>query len=342
LKKTGIDINLFVYDTEKDTIKTKEIVKKLEFIDPDLIIGPVFPENINIVSKYAQENEKIIISPLYSGNDQLIGNTNIFQVVPSKETEYMAISKYTSKFLTENIILVHDADTENQKSIEYLKKSIFLNAESDSIIDQMVFKEVKFNDTLISNIQHSLSQDKKNFIIVASTKEAYVSDVLSNLNRIVHLDHTQNYDISAFGHPSWLSFKNIDIEYFHNLDLCIYTPFYVDFHDTHTKKFLSRCKILLGYEPLELMPKGYNLTYLGYDVAMIFINAIKNYGKDFKKCIEFINNNYLMADYCFQQNGENNGFENTAIVYIKFNKDYTVNKIKLQEKKENSQPIFKK
>ena len=46
MKKTGFSVNLHVYDTERDTMKTKKIVRDMSLIQPDLIIGPVYSEDV--------------------------------------------------------------------------------------------------------------------------------------------------------------------------------------------------------------------------------------------------------------------------------------------------------
>ena len=42
LRKTGMKINLFVYDTENDSSKVQDIIDAGELKNIDLIFGPVF------------------------------------------------------------------------------------------------------------------------------------------------------------------------------------------------------------------------------------------------------------------------------------------------------------
>ena len=51
LSKTGININLFVYDTENDSTKVQQIIKARKLKDIDLIIGPVFTKNLRNVTR---------------------------------------------------------------------------------------------------------------------------------------------------------------------------------------------------------------------------------------------------------------------------------------------------
>ncbi len=322
LQNAGYKLNIFVYDTEKDTVKVKRILNSLVSNLPDLIIGPVFPETFRIAADFAANHQIGIVSPLYFHTSQLKGFKNAFQVVPSKETEYDGIAHFASNRLDYNMILIHDADTGNRAEIELLKTTLFQFFENDSVFDRVVFKEVKFNDSLMLNISHAMVHDKKNLVIMTSDNEAYVSVVLSNLD-----GNLKNYEIEVLGMPSWLGFRNIDLEYFHNLQVTLLTSFYIDYGNINTQHFLKNCIRILGYEPQELKSKGYNLTFLGYDIAFYFIKAFMAYGKDFRKCIRHMNVNPLLGNYRFIQKSPEFGFENTSVIYVRYNKDFTVGKL---------------
>ena len=323
LRNSGLKLNLSVFDTEKDTNKVKSIIyNNLGANVPDLIIGPVFPETFKMVADFAAKQHVNIISPLYSRTNQLEGFSNAFQVVPSRETEFDGIAHFASNRLDYNIILIHDADTSNKMEIELLKNRLFKQFGADSVFDQVVFKEVKFNDSLLLKMKHTLVQDRKNLVIVTSNNEAYVSIILSNLD-----GNLKTYEIEVLGMPSWLAFRNIDLEYFHNLQVTLPTSFFIDYDDRNTRHFIRNCIHVLGYEPQELKTKGYNLTFLGYDIALYFIKAYITYGKEFQKCIQFMKVKSLLGKYQFVQKFPSNGFENTSLIYIRFNKDFTVNKI---------------
>lgn len=97
---------------------------------------------------------------------------------------------------------------------------------------------------------------------------------------------------------------------------------------------------MLGFEPQELKSKGYNLTFLGFDIAFYFIKAYTIYGKEFQRCIEYVNIKSLLGQYQFTQRVPANGFENTSIIYIRYNKDFTVNKLLPENLLNESNPEY--
>ncbi|MBN2610875.1 MAG: LysM peptidoglycan-binding domain-containing protein [Bacteroidales bacterium] len=322
LRKKGQDINLRVFDTERDTTRVKTILKGLEVNKPDLMIGPVFPETFKLAAKFASTNNIIIVSPIYSRSEQLSGFPYAFQFVPSRETEHEAIATIASACPHSNLLIFHDADTTNKKDSEDLKNVFtgIMHHKNDSSL--FTIKEVRHSDTLVRNLRHSLVHGRKNVAIITTNNEAYLSELLSHLDRFQKM-----YDITVIGQPAWLTFNNIDLEYFHNLGLHLYTPFYIDYNDIAVKKFIRNAINTLGYEPLELKSKGYNLTFLGYDIAYYFIQSYLYYGNNLDNCIQCIKNKSLLNNYSFKQNNPAGGFENKGMIYLRFNKDYTVERI---------------
>ena len=65
IKKLGIAIDMNVIDTRNDSAKVVEIIKSKVLDTMDLIIGPIYSRNMQLVSeKYGSDRDKIIISPL--------------------------------------------------------------------------------------------------------------------------------------------------------------------------------------------------------------------------------------------------------------------------------------
>ncbi len=61
---TGLDFKLNVFDTRDENSQIETLVKKETLKNSNLIIGPVFPEGVKYISKYAIANDLAIVSPL--------------------------------------------------------------------------------------------------------------------------------------------------------------------------------------------------------------------------------------------------------------------------------------
>ena len=64
IETKGINVEIFAYDTEKSATVTKNVLQKEELKGMDLIIGPLYSETIELVTKFAYDN-KINMVNLY-------------------------------------------------------------------------------------------------------------------------------------------------------------------------------------------------------------------------------------------------------------------------------------
>ncbi len=325
LKKTGLDISLYVFDTKGDTNQMKSILTRLEFIEPDLIIGPVNHENIDLTASFAHQHNINLVSPLSAYNNILHNNPRIFQIIPSLEAELFYYAGYISEFHNNNIVLIHneDEDDAGMQVLDIFRHFLFFHLTSKSTYDNTIYKEVRLNDTLTQNLFHSLAKDEENIVIVASANEAYVSDVLNLLNTSL-----KHYSISVVGLPAWQRFDKVQQEYFHNLQIKLYSPFCVNYKDKHTKTVLRKFRDYYNYEPYRMSVKGFYYGLLGYDVGLYFLSALHHYGNDFSLCVHYLDVDLTLSEFYFYRNNQNEGFQNASINFIEYNKDLSVRKMK--------------
>ena len=318
MKNSGFSVNLHIYDTERDTMKTKKIVRDLSLIQPDLIIGPVYSEDVRITGRLAKYSEINLVSPLSSRTSLAGQNTRIIQVIPSKEAECKSLANYISHVNKGQIFILRGTDTVSMRGawlfMKYLQEQMPLDENSNPL----VCHNYKLNDSLLTNISRVLSQQDQNIVIVFSESEPDVSRLMTKLYTMSSL-----YPIIVFGMPSWQMWKTIELNYFHHLQLHLISPFYIDYNNTEVKQFLEKCKITYGYEPYETSAMGYNFCMLGYDVGYYFLSALRMYGKDFQECMGSMETHLLLSPYRFTREGSG-GYINQGFNMIRYNPDFTI------------------
>lgn len=318
LKSTGLSLNLQVYDTERDTMKVKKIMRDLSSVQSDLIIGPVYTEDVNIAGRLARYKEVNLISPLSNRSGLVSQNSRIFQVIPSRQEESKCMADYISGFKKGSIVLIRGTDSISLRDSWLFKKNLLENLPADSLGRPLAFHDYQLNDSLMTKLDKVLSQHDENIIIIFSESEPDVSRLVSNLYRMSSL-----YPVMLFGLPEWQSWKTIELNYFHSLNLHLISPFYVDYNNPKIDHFLNKCRIVYGYEPYETTSRGYNFCMLGYDLGIYFLSALKQYGKDFQQCLSNMDTDVLLSKYKFVQDGEG-GFVNTGFNLIQYNPDFTI------------------
>ncbi len=314
LVSAGLSVELTVYDTQRDIGRVREIIQSREFRNTDLIIGPVYPENIRIVADWAYLNNVNIVSPLTSRSEFLDGNPYLFQVTPSASAEFERASAYISEFPCSNFVLVHNNDPFERDAVEAFKSHIFRQFSYSSDFNDVIFKEVVYTDASI-RIEHSLLEEEKNIVIIPSSNQAFVSDVLMRLNIL-----SRTYDITIFGLNDWQRFANIEVEYLHNMELHYAAPFFVDYNNDNVKRFVGNFRNKYKTEPSYY-------GFQGYDIMFYFLKAMKNYGPDFRDCLPMMQTELLQADFLFRKIDPRDGFENNGISIVKYDRDLNIRRL---------------
>ncbi|MBN1159604.1 MAG: LysM peptidoglycan-binding domain-containing protein [Bacteroidales bacterium] len=320
LRKTGLSVNLHLYDTERNIEKLILIQRELLTLQPDLIIGPVYTENMSMVSRMADYQDVNIVSPLSTNQSLITSNERLFQVVPSKETESLALAGYLQQFENGRFLLLRGTDSLSLNDSWRFKTQMMAFLSSDSANELSRFKDYVLNDTLLDNLDRILSEDEENLVIVFSNNEADVGRLVSRLYVI-----SGKYPVRLFGQPEWQVWQGIDLDYIHKLQLTLFTPFYTDFSSKATADFLRKCRSMYRFEPYTVSPQGYNYCMLGYDIGFYFLSALKMYGRNFQNCLHHLDSGLLLSDYRFLKT-ESGGYMNRHISFIRYNPDYTVEK----------------
>ncbi|MFW6352108.1 MAG: LysM peptidoglycan-binding domain-containing protein [Bacteroidota bacterium] len=326
LKRLGMKMDVYVFDTERSPDKTRAILNEIERIEPDIIIGPVFRENIQLLSEYANEKGIPLISPILNEPRTLFYNPYFFQVMPNRQAQIEVVCDYLTGFSEKNFILIHKGDSVLMPEINQFRKTFYESLREQGILDSVILKEVILDEETTPDLMQSLVRDTQNLVVIPSHSETYVSSVLSRLNLLA-----KAYNIEVFGEPQWQRFENIDPDYFHNLQVQIYTPFYFELDDPEISTFIKKYHTLFKNVPVRYTFSGFNFTYLGYDISFYFGNALRIFGNQFPGCLEFYNAGLLMTDYHFVRESIYTGFQNTATKIIKYTKDYNIEVVHTDE-----------
>ena len=164
-------------------------------------------------------------------------------------------------------------------------------------------------------ITNLLSTNNDNSVIIISESEAFVSDILRNLNLI---STRSGYKITLFGLPRWRNFESVDIDYYHSMNLHLALQYFVDYSREDVKRFLSRYRALFGTEPTPY-------AFQAYDTGKYFLDILKNEGPSFADNIdEYKSTRLLQSDLRFKRRDNTMGVINFGVRIIVFRPDYSI------------------
>jgi len=126
LKKQGIQLNLQSFDTERNTTKVQSILADPFIKKADIIIGPLYPEESELVMTFAERNQIPFINPLSNINDRFQGLKYAYLFRPSISSLADGIIDFSRKNLVGRRMAIAYSNTSRD---EQLAKSIAENAQ---------------------------------------------------------------------------------------------------------------------------------------------------------------------------------------------------------------------
>jgi LysM repeat protein len=325
LRSLGLDVTIHSYDIKRDTIGVTNLIKSGKLADMDLIIGPIYSYNLHIVADYAKNLGIPVVSPVTLINNSVIeDNPTLFMANASIEVAQKQLARQIANHNTSNLVIVHADTLGNDPDVKRFKGFIFNELTQKMAYEDVRFREFTFyskslysNDS-INRMSHTLSENMENIVIIASEDPAVISETITIMHGL-----SRKFDIKVYGYPSLLFIDNLDPRMFFELNMLIFSPYWIDYTSPDVQSFNSRY-----LKKFLTMPLESSYAWTGYDIAYYFISGIAIHGKDFVVHPEVHNPALLQNKFEFERKNQLDGFENQKFFKIRYTKDYEV---KLEE-----------
>ncbi len=326
LNSRGLNVELYCFDTGQKPEKVKEVIEMGFLDDLDLLIGPVYSMNINVFNSYLDKLNIPVVSPFVYSDSLLAKNPMLFQVKPSESVENEIVSQLVSRWESNNIILVHGTDLVETAWLDRFKQSLLDSLSQYRMMEDIVLKEVVFTESrqrhdTINEIGDALLRDMKNVVIVLSKKETFVSASLAKLNELA-----KEYDVEIIGFPEWQKFRNIELDYFHDMGIYICSSYYLDYGRDDVKDFLKKYRNEFNTEPVP-----FSFAWTGYDIAYYFLSGLATYKDNFMNCFGNHMPDLLVSDFHFEKLMPGYGIRNTKLFLLQYGSNYSLRPYKLPE-----------
>ena len=319
LRSLGLNININTFDIKSDTIELTRLIKSRKLDQMDLIIGPVYSHNLSRVSEYARELGIPVVSPvpLYN-NSVLTDNPNLFMTSASLEVSQKALAKKLSEFADHNFVFIHADSLGVDEDVKRFKNLIINELTNWVPYDEIKFKELVFfsrsmfdNDS-INRLSHALSTHTENVVIIASEDAPVISEIIMDVHGL-----SKRHNVKVFGYPVLRELENLDPRYFFDLDIMVYSPFWIDYTRNDVKQFNADFRMKFMTQPSET-----SFAWQGYDIAYYFLSGLAIHGKEFINTPWIHRPDLLHTEYDFVNKTTRDGFENQKLFLIHFTKDF--------------------
>ena len=312
-KKTNITlVDQQMFRSIDDVISTGVLENK------DLIVGPVKPADQEKVLA-ATAGKSIVISPIDQSGEKLIeGNPLLVQVPPTVKAQQENIINLFADKCTEgrNAVIIYETGAVDTTHLRMAKEILLARGVDYRVLSYGILE----GREILEKMSGYMKPETDNNVLVLSGSEAFVSDVVRNLN-LIHTNPVEENrrKITLFGLPRWRNFETIEVDYFHRMNLHLSLPYFVDYNSQDVKEFLMKYRALTNSEPTPF-------AFQGYDVGTI-AKGTYNLAPSISSTEEFKVAPALQVRHLYKRNGTGNGMTNTGTKNIIYNSDYTISEL---------------
>lgn len=324
VRMEGYSAEVNVYNTGHDHVRISEILDNNDTLAAsNIIIGPVYEDELVPVVRFAEEHSIPVVSPLAN----LTNTTSnlVFQMSPRAEAKY---DKIQNLFDGSHRVVVITSET-TDKAFEAEVYSMLGETpyethhyvyEHPSIIEKR-YEEARKQELepepAPSDLAPLLSGEQQTIFVILAATEIEVDRILAALasaNISLTARSLPVVPFKVFGNSRWNRHRNIDRSLFFSNNVVMLSTYHIDRSDICIKEFSTTYVKAFG-----TMPSLY--AYRGYDAAKIFIPALYD---GIESGLSGKRLQPLQTPYLFEC-GESNGVRvNKEWVRVNYNKNFTI------------------
>lgn len=315
LKKLGISVNLNVRDTKRSPQEVAKILNSADFARSELVVGPYMFDEVKPVAQFAAKNNINFVSPIYSIKEGLADKQNIISVSQTLQNQLEIFVKNLKVDPSKNYLVIYDSTIWYSPSLKHFDSLLTLSFTNAAIpISRYNHKTAAYKSVDVQErLLKMLKRDAVNVVIVPSDDEPFVAEILGSLYAVKSY---YNLNTEVYGPSRWRKLKNLPPDYLFALNTHVFSPFFVDYSQSDVKTFVEKYRVQFRSEPTQF-------SFLGYDVAFYFINALKEFGPGFTPCLPNFRLRTLQTN--FKLNTSKEGYTlNSNQFIVRYAPDFTI------------------
>jgi hypothetical protein len=298
LKAKGVKVTIYTYDTEKDLSIINSIVSLPEMKSMDMIIGPVFPVQIPVVTEFCKKNNIVNISP-FSANSKIIENNEFsFLFQPTLELQAGAASRYAAEYFKRDsayifnytppkhiprykekefqegkkkVIIFYGSELKDSLLASHHKDSCIANALEVIHFEKITRDRVGLLRTILGD---TLKLGRSNHVFASTSDEVVAANIMS-------LMEISRQTTPLITRSDWLSFNLISFEQFEKRNVFFIHADYYDYNNPAYRIFKTT-----WLARTHIYPSIYSMQ--GFELMMFFGQALGEYGTYFKNNLDAI------------------------------------------------------
>ena len=338
VRMAGHSVNLSLYNTRHDYNRINEIISSGALEKADLVVGPVYEDELIPVAAALREKGTPIVSPL-ANLTQTTGN-NIFQMSPTPSSKLEKVrgmfdgSKRVVIISAESIDKEFDAEVRSMlRDTSYVVEHKYIY-EHPSIIEKREKEREKLREKLReegvadslmviddtpspSDMSPLLRGEEPTVVVITANNEIDVDRILAAIasaNIALTARSQRVVPFVVYGNNRWNRYRNIDRAILFTNKVTMLSTYHARRSESKIKTF-DKCFV----EEFDALPSLY--AYRGYDAAILFVKSL--YGA-METGLEGAHSTPLLTPYIFETNAKTGVRINNQWVKVNYNSNFTI------------------
>ena len=310
LADSGVSTELNVYDSSDSN---NPIVSE-DLDNSDLIIGPVSSGDLGRLLG-GENKPKLVISPLDPRAESLAyAHDNFIQIPTPQKTQYQDLINWIGEDTApgDTLLIISEKGARNTDAVAQMIQA------ADS--SDMTFIPFSYNilegRDITEPLTNMMTATGTNRVLIASESEAFVNDVVRNLNILVY----NKLNVAIYAPGKIRSFETIEVENLHNTNVHVSLGYLIDYDSQQVKNFLLKYRALYNTEPSQY-------AFQGYDIASYFISMCSRYGSRWTEKLDDSEKQMLQSTFRLVP-VENGGFVNNGVRRVVYGPGWSVTTIR--------------
>lgn len=266
LKKQGINLNLFAYDTGADTMGVKRVLDLPEMKQMSLIIGPIYKSTAKVAARFAAQNNINVINPLSQDIEMAKGNGNVFLFEASVATQARQAATYAYQHFTPKTAIIIYESTRDDSTFAFHYRQHF----------QELGGKVKAFRKINSSQPSAAAAIYKELDLTEVGHLAVLSDRMAAAVNAISLVQGREEPLPLITYDGWLDINQISLRQLDNLEVYFISPKYTNKLSQGHQRF--REEYIRRYN---LPPSVY--AYTGFEMLYYFGTMLQKYGPQFNQ-----------------------------------------------------------
>jgi len=250
----GYNFKLQLYDTKDQTAEAQHLAYEASIRASNLVVGPVFPDDIQAFADILSGPPKPIVSPLSPASPARVKNANLVTVATPLEYHATSAAHFVNEhFKTSKVFILRSGFSDENRYISPFTKSIdSLSKNKTKIISRVI------QHGNIDGLIPQLSLKDENVFVVPATDQAFLMVTLRSLDSL-----SKRYPLTVFGHPNWIKFSYLKADLLQDIKTHITSTDHVDYKSAAINDFIRLYRKTYHTEPT-------HYAMIGFDEGLYF------------------------------------------------------------------------